>query len=266
MLGSVDRPGDHTGQRSDRREVRERHVGRQDVDPELFRHGFEDLEEGDRVDFGGLADENRVGVDRDIAGGSGNRLREADQLVEKVLTGRFVHRRNASGRAVRGAVRSSGIFVAVTHQLAQLNIGVLNQPLDHRESAEFVAALDPINALAEATPGFVWRLQGEDGSSSSYVELPDNDDPLLIVNYSIWADVESLHHFMFKSGHAVYLRRRREWFAASSEATSVCWWIPAGTIPELAEAYARLLRLRSDGPTADAFPHNRPFPAPAEPA
>ena len=145
--------------------------------------------------------------------------------------------------------------------LAQLNVGTLHHALDSEETAEFQAALDPINALAEATPGFVWRLVDDDGQSSSYVRLPGDDDPLSIVNMSVWADLESLKHFMFKSGHATYLRRRVEWFERSPVATSVCWWIPAGEIPDLADAYRRLLHLREHGPTATGWPVNSPIDA-----
>lgn len=142
--------------------------------------------------------------------------------------------------------------------LAQFNIGRLHHPLDSAETAEFAAAIDPVNALAEATPGFVWRLQDDDGRSSSHVPFPGSDDPLLILNYSIWEDLESLRHFVNRSGHAMYLRRRREWFERSDEPVHVCWWIPAGTIPDVTEAYERLHRLRSDGPSPDAFPLHDP--------
>ena len=150
----------------------------------------------------------------------------------------------------------------VDHHLAELNVARLREPLDHADTAEFVRVLEPINAVAEATPGFIWRLTDDDGSSSSYVELPGNDDPLLIVNYSIWADLESLKHFMFKSGHASYLRRRREWFQPMDEAATVLWWVPAGTVPPLGEAHPRLELLRANGPTEDAWSLNSPFEPP----
>ncbi|MGB8362362.1 MAG: DUF3291 domain-containing protein, partial [Acidimicrobiia bacterium] len=111
----------------------------------------------------------------------------------------------------------------MTHHLAQCNIGRVHKPLDAEEMAEFVAALEPINALAESSPGFVWRLKDEDGLSSSYVDIPGNDDPLLLINYSIWVDVESLQHFVNKSGHIAYLRRRMEWFEKSELPTSAAW-------------------------------------------
>ncbi len=142
--------------------------------------------------------------------------------------------------------------------VAQLNIGRLHHPLDSAETAEFDAALGPINALAEATPGFVWRLVDEDGQSSSFVRIPEIDDPLTIVNMSVWADLESLRHFVLRSGHAMYLRRRREWFEASEEATAVCWWLPAGEVPDLSDAYRRLLHLRAHGPSELGWPLSNP--------
>ena len=142
--------------------------------------------------------------------------------------------------------------------LAQLNVGRLHHPLDSAETAEFNAALGPINALAEATPGFVWRLVDDEGKSSSYVRLPGEDDPLEIVNLSVWTDLESLKHFMYRSGHAIYLRRRREWFEKSDAATSVCWWLPAGDVPDLADAHRRLLHLREHGPTEVGWPASHP--------
>ncbi len=148
------------------------------------------------------------------------------------------------------------------YHLAQLNVGKLHHPLDHEATAEFVRAFDPINALAEVSPGFVWRLTDDDGQSSSYVRLPGEDDPLVIVNFSMWEGLESLRHFVYKSGHASYVRRRREWFQKLDEAYHVLWWVPAGTIPTLAEAYDRLRRLRTDGPTEHAWSLAAPFPPP----
>jgi hypothetical protein len=145
--------------------------------------------------------------------------------------------------------------------VAQLNIGRLHHPLDAEESAEFDRAIGPINSLAEATPGFVWRLVDDDGRSSSHVRLPGVDDQLTIVNMSVWADLESLRHFVHRSGHAMYLRRRREWFERSAEATSVCWWIEAGTEPDLADGHRRLLHLREHGPSPTGWPLSDPVDA-----
>jgi len=148
------------------------------------------------------------------------------------------------------------------HHLAQCNIGRAIHPLDHADLAEFVAALDPINAIAESTPGFVWRLKDEDGQSSSYVDIPGNDDPLLIINYSIWESIDSLKHFIHKTGHVAYLRRRTEWFERSDRPTSAAWWIPAGTIPDVGEAVRRVAFLQTKGPTEDAWPLTKPWTKP----
>lgn len=155
-----------------------------------------------------------------------------------------------------------GSFEAMDFHLAEFNIARLTHPLDAAETAEFVAALDPINAIAEATPGFVWRLTDDEGQSSTYVTVEEIDDPLTIVNYSIWTDLESLKHFVVRSGHGAYLRRRKEWFDAPTGPTTVCWWIPAGTIPSVKEANVRLTELREQGPSERGWPMNRPMPKP----
>jgi hypothetical protein len=145
--------------------------------------------------------------------------------------------------------------------LAELNIARLHQPLDHPDTAEFVAALDHVNALAEASPGFVWRLTDESGQSSSYVQT--TDDPLDIINLSVWETMEQLLDFVFRTGHTEYLRRRREWFRRVDEAYLVCWWVPAGEVPTVEEALGRLTRLRREGVSDDAFTMRDRRPAPA---
>lgn len=146
--------------------------------------------------------------------------------------------------------------------VAQLNIGALRETLDHPEMAEFTEALGPVNELAEAAPGFVWRLTDEDGQSSSYVTLDAVEDPKIAFNYSVWEDVESLKDFMYKTDHVRYLRRRASWFESVDEAITVCWWTPIGHIPGLADAYQRLLDLREAGPSERGWPLTSPWPKP----
>ncbi len=148
--------------------------------------------------------------------------------------------------------------------LAQFNLARLRQPLDHEATAEFVSVLDPVNAIAEASPGFIWRLQDDEGNSSTYISVPGLDDPMVIVNYTIWRDVESLRHYVYKSGHGNYFRRRREWFEPSDEATMVCWWTPADAVADVGDAYKRLVRLREHGPSDDGWHFNHPYPSPDE--
>ncbi|MEM7094491.1 MAG: DUF3291 domain-containing protein [Actinomycetota bacterium] len=150
--------------------------------------------------------------------------------------------------------------------LAQLNLGLFQYPLDAPEMAPFVAALDRINAIADASPGFIWRLTDDDGGPSSNVEVPGADDPLLASNLSVWTDLESLRDFMYRSDHFSYLRRRDEWFQRERQPMTVGWWIPAGTLPSLDDALERLERLRTDGPSDQAFPLGRTIPpAPTHP-
>ena len=140
--------------------------------------------------------------------------------------------------------------------LAQLNVGRMVAPTDAPEVAAFMAALDPINALADASPGFVWRLQTESGNATDIHEF---DDPLLLLNMSVWESIESLRAFTYTTAHTDVLRRRRDWFDKLAEAHLVLWWVPAGHIPTTAEAIERLERLRRDGPTPAAFTFRVPF-------
>ena len=145
------------------------------------------------------------------------------------------------------------------HHLAQVNVARLVAPVDAPEIADFVAALDPVNALADAAEGFVWRLQADDGNATSIRAF---DDPLVIVNLSVWLSVESLEAFAYgDEGHRSVLRRRREWFERAVEAHTALWWIPAGTIPTVEEAERRLAHLRTHGPTREAFSFKERFSA-----
>ena len=143
---------------------------------------------------------------------------------------------------------------------AQLNVARLRHPLDAPENAEFVAVLAAVNAIAEATPGFVWRLQADDGRSASYVTA--NDDSNVIVNLTLWTDPESLRHFTYRSGHGAYFRRRSEWFEAATGPHMVCWWVPAGTVPDVDEAVQRLEHLRTHGQSERGFTLSEPLPPP----
>jgi hypothetical protein len=147
----------------------------------------------------------------------------------------------------------------MAHHIAQINVSRPAEPLDSRRLADFVAALDPINALADTAPGFVWRLQTEDGNATAVRVL---DDDQLIVNMSVWESIEALGAFVFRSAHTGVMRRRREWFVPMLESTTALWWVPAGALPTVADGEQRLRRLRAHGPTPDAFTFRAPFPSP----
>lgn len=157
------------------------------------------------------------------------------------------------------------VAVVPDHQLAQLNIALPVEPLTSARLAGFVELLDPVNAAADAAPGFVWRLQTEDGDATAVRGFGDD---ALIVNMSTWSSLETLGAFVYGPFHVEVLRRRREWFERMREPFTVLWWVPAGHRPTVAEAEQRLEQLRAKGPSPDAFTFQRPFPAPGstEPA
>ena len=135
-------------------------------------------------------------------------------------------------------------------ELAQLNVATLLAPIDSPELAGFVAELERINALADDAPGFVWRF-ASDVTDPDAEPTPFGDD--VIVNYSVWASVEALHDYVYRSGHVEVMRRRKEWFHRMRDAHSVLWWVPRGHRPTMTEVHARLERLRRDGPGPAAF-------------
>ena len=141
--------------------------------------------------------------------------------------------------------------------IAQLNVGRAVAPPGSPELADFMAALDRINALAESSPGFVWRLQSASGNATDILVC---EDPRSLINMSVWSSVESLIAFVYRSGHTAVMQRRREWFEKPVAARQVLWWIPAGHIPTIAEALERLEQLRREGPTERAFTFSRRYP------
>ena len=144
--------------------------------------------------------------------------------------------------------------------IAQLNVGRSVGLMDDPRVRGFVSRLDEINALAERTPGFVWRLQSEIGNAT---DIHVTDDPLFIINLSVWRSIDELHAFTYRSEHKELFKLRRHWFEPHGGPNTVLWWVPAGTIPTPAEALRRLELLTEQGPTPDAFSFKEPFPAPA---
>jgi hypothetical protein len=146
--------------------------------------------------------------------------------------------------------------------IAQVNVSRALEPLDSPLLRDFMAALAPVNALADAAPGFVWRLQTEDGDATA---VRIDADPLVIVNFSVWTSLEALWAFVYGSAHVGVMQRRRTWFERPAEAHMALWWAPPGETPRVAEAAARLAALRRDGPGPRAFDFKHPFAADGEP-
>ena len=140
--------------------------------------------------------------------------------------------------------------------LAQLNVGAILAPLDSPVMADFANNLDKINALAEASPGFIWRLK-DDANNATSIQM--FDDERIIVNMSVWETLEHLYQFAYKSMHAEFLKRRKEWFEKMGEMYYVLWYVPAGTVPGVMEARQRLEHLRAHGETPHAFSFSKRF-------
>lgn len=140
-----------------------------------------------------------------------------------------------------------------TPHLAELNVARLRAPVDAPEVAEFVNALARVNAVAERSPGFVWRYT-DDGASGGAIDAPPNpDDPQLIINYSIWSSIADLERFVWKTIHARFFDRRAEWFETIDAPNLVMWFVAPDARPPLETALARLEDLRVNGPSPRAF-------------
>ena len=150
--------------------------------------------------------------------------------------------------------------------IAQVNVARALGPLDSPALAGFVASLGPVNALADASPGFVWRLQTEDGDATA---VRVDADPLVIVNLSVWASLEALWAFVYGSAHVGVMQQRRAWFERPAETHMAMWWVPEGATPSVGEAMDRLALHRRHGPAPPAFDFRHPFApdgAPLDPA
>jgi len=152
--------------------------------------------------------------------------------------------------------------------VAQVNIGRLVAPLDSPRLADFVAGLDPVNAVADGAPGFVWRLQTEDGNATdlrAFERDAEGADGGILVNMSVWESVEALAAYVYGDAHRAVLRRRREWFEPLRDVFTALWWIPRGHIPTISEAEERVRHLRAHGPAPWAFSLKIHFPPPGAP-
>ena len=143
--------------------------------------------------------------------------------------------------------------------LAQINIARLVAPIDDPQIKDFSQAIAAINLLAESSDGFIWRLKDETGNATAIQAF---SDPQMIVNMSVWESLEALQHYAYQSGHAQYVRRRREWFEPMSAPHLAMWWVPVGHTPTLEEAKQRPAHIEQHGEKAFAFTFKNLFPAP----
>ncbi len=144
-----------------------------------------------------------------------------------------------------------------SYHIAQVNIGRIRAQLDDPIMAGFVNRLEEINALAEASPGFVWRLQTDAGNATYF--RPFQDERTLL-NMSVWESVEALRLYVYRGEHRELLRQRLEWFEKFEGAYAALWWVPAGHIPGIDEAKRRIAYLDAHGPSQFAFTFQTVFP------
>ncbi len=149
---------------------------------------------------------------------------------------------------------------AAGFHLAQVNIARMRAPLTDPLMAGFVAGLEPVNALADGSPGFVWRLKDE--ASGNATDQHPFDDYTILINLSVWESPQALQGFVYHTLHQKFLQNRRDWFERMAEAWAALWWVPAGHQPTVAEAKERLEHLRAHGDTARAFSFRNVFPPP----
>jgi hypothetical protein len=147
--------------------------------------------------------------------------------------------------------------------LAQINVGRLVAPEGSPEVAEFIAALEPVNALADRAPGFVWRHVSPQGEG--HLSPAADDDALFVINLSVWESYAALHEFMYRTLHNGFLRRRLEWFEPHTAPVTALWWVPEGERPTVDQALARLEHLRHHGPMPEAFSLLRQYDADGRP-
>ena len=147
------------------------------------------------------------------------------------------------------------------YHLAQINIARMRAPIDVPLMADFVAQLAPINALAEESPGFVWRLQSDSGDATS---IKVYDDDLVIINLTVWESVEALREYVYRSAHSGVMRDRRRWFEKFDGPYYALWWLPAGHLPDPQEGRERLEYLRAHGESDFSFSFKQVFSLPVD--
>jgi hypothetical protein len=152
----------------------------------------------------------------------------------------------------------------MAYRIAQVNIARLRAPLDSEQLASFVAALDPVNASADSAPGFIWRLQTDEGNATAVraFEWEPQEAAGVIINMSVWESIEHLSDWVYGPFHRAVLVQRRRWFERVSEATTALWWTREGDLPTTLDAESRVLHLREHGPTPTAFTFKETFLSP----
>jgi len=143
--------------------------------------------------------------------------------------------------------------------IAQFNMAKARFPSDSDGLADFMNNLEAVNAVADRSKGFVWRLKADTPGDAITDQIFEDSD--LLLNMSVWETIEDFRNFVFQTVHGKFLARRAEWFFPAEQPSFVMWWVDLVHKPTLEEAHEMLNVLGRDGPTANAFTLSAAFDA-----
>ena len=147
----------------------------------------------------------------------------------------------------------------MTYHIASYNIAKASYPMDDIRMKGFNDAIDQVNAEAERSPGFIWRLQDESGNATN---IQIYNDPKMLVNLSVWKSIDDLKDYLYNGDHLAIFVRKKEWFEPMKTAHMVLWWVKAGSIPTAEEGKAKLEYLIEHGASEEAFGFREMYPCP----
>jgi hypothetical protein len=157
------------------------------------------------------------------------------------------------------AAQELNVLSPQSYHLAQINVALMKAPLDDPSMTEFAAALNEVNAVADRSPGFVWRLQTASGNAA---DIQAYSDPKMLINLSVWQSVEQIKDYVYKTLHGEFFIRRRNWFERYQGEHLALWWIPADCLPTVEEGKAKLEQLALTGDSPECFTFAKPYSPP----
>ncbi|WP_137939932.1 DUF3291 domain-containing protein [Chitinivorax sp. B] len=144
--------------------------------------------------------------------------------------------------------------------LAQVNIAKTKAPMNDPSMQGYVEQITHLNHLADQSPGFIWRLQSDEGDATAIRLF---DDPLIMINLSVWTSLDALTKYVYQGDHLQAVKQRKQWFEPQTSPRLALWWLPAGELPTPGQAKDKLMQLATQGATQTAFTFAHPFQPPA---